>query len=150
MATKKQRRRRSKERRHEYEYVYVDDDGREVEVDEAEVESKNGRKGTPRRGAEPSSRAVTTSAGRVIEPPTWQRVMRRAAIFAPLMAVVLYIMPGENKTLGAILLSTALLMAFFIPFSYMMDSMMYRFAVKRGAKPSGSAKDSPARGASRK
>lgn len=140
MATRKQRRRRDKERRHEYEYVYVDDEGREVEVDEAAAAS-DGAKGSGKRGRAPSPRAVTTSGGRVVEPPTWRRVLRRGALFTPLMALVLYIMPGDNKTAGTVLASTAMLMAFFIPFSYAMDSMMYRFAVKRGAKPRG-VKDS--------
>lgn len=140
MATRKQRKRRDKERRHEYEYVYVDDEGREVDVDEAAT-AGNGATGSGKRGRALSPRAVTTRAGRVVEPPTWRRVLRRAGLFAPLLAVILYIMPGDNKTAATVLASTAMLMAFFIPFSYAMDSMMYRFAVKRGAKPRGS-KDS--------
>lgn len=140
MATRKQRRRRDKERRHEYEYVYVDDEGREVEVDEAEPESRNGGRAA-RSAAKPASpRAVTMGSGRVVEPPTWRRVLRRAAIFAPLMAIVLYILPGENKTPGTILASTMMLMAFFVPFSYLMDSLLYRMAVRRGARTGGAAK----------
>src|SRR5688572_18838466 len=74
MPTRKQRRRRAKERRHEYEYVYVevDEEGREVEV---EVEGDELEERTRSNGRAP--RPVTRS-GRVVEPPSWRRVAKRA------------------------------------------------------------------------
>jgi len=131
MATKKQKRKREKERRHEYEYVYVDDDGREVEIEEAEPQRKNGK-----ASVQPS---IRTARGRTIDPPSWRRIVRRAAIFAPLLAIVLYILPGGNKAPGPILASTAMLLVFFIPFSYFMDSLMFRMAQRRAAKSQGSS-----------
>jgi TRAP-type uncharacterized transport system fused permease subunit len=125
MATKKQRRRRDKERRHEWEYVYVDDEGREVEVEEppATVATKAGGAAGPRR----SSRA-----GRGSEPPSWRRVFKRGAIFAPLMLLVVYLLQGKgHKSIPAALLQTVFLLAFFLPFSYLMDTMMYRAFRKR-------------------
>ena len=130
MATKKQRRRRQKERRHEYEYVYVDDDGREVEVEEPEAERKNGKA--------PAQRAVKTG-GRTVDPPSWRKTLRRAAIFSPLMFVILYLLKPKGGTPGSVVLSVALLMVFFIPFSYFMDSLMFRLAQKRAAKARGSS-----------
>jgi hypothetical protein len=131
MATKKQRRRRQKERRHEYEYVYVDDDGREVEVEEPEAERKNGKS--------PAQRAVKTGGGRTVDPPSWRRTLRRTAIFSPLIFVILYLLKPKGSTPGSVVLSVALLMVFFIPFSYFMDSLMFRLAQKRAAKARGSS-----------
>ena len=131
MATKKQKRRREKERRHEYEYVYVDDEGQEVEVDEPEEERKNGKS--------PAQRAVKTDRGRTVDPPSWRRTLRRAAIFSPLMFVILYLLKPKGSTPASVLFSVALLMVFFIPFSYFMDSLMFRLAQKRAEKARGSS-----------
>ena len=130
MATKKQKRRREKDRRHEYEYVYVDDEGREVEVDESEPERKNGKQSSPR--------SVQTR-GRTVDPPSWRKTLRRAAIFSPLMFLILYLLRPKGSTPGSVVLSVALLMVFFIPFSYFMDSLMFRLAQKRAAKARGSS-----------
>ena len=131
MASKKQRRRRDKERRHEYEYVYVDEEGREVAVEEVDSEQSNGKA--------PSAQSVRTGRGRKIDPPSWRRTLRRAGIFAPLMFVILYLLRAKDATTASVLLSVLMLMAFFIPFSYFMDSLMFRLAQRRGAKADGSS-----------
>jgi hypothetical protein len=131
MATKKQKRRRDKERRHEYEYVYVDDEGQEVEVEEPESERKNGKA--------PAQKAVKTDRGRTVDPPSWRRTLRRAAIFSPLMFVILYLLKPKGSTPASVLFSVALLMVFFIPFSYFMDTVMFRLAQKRAQKARGSS-----------
>lgn len=121
MASKKQRRRREKDRRHEYEYVYIDEEGHELEVDEAEVapakksDAKPGR--TPGR---PPGRAR-----RPVQPPSWRRVGRRALVFAPLMFLAITVL-NRNSTVGGRLGTTLVLMAFFVPFSYVMDTLVYR------------------------
>jgi hypothetical protein len=128
MATKKQRRRRQKERRHEYEYVYVDNEGREVEVEDAVDDPKKNGQGA-------AAKPLRTKAGRKIDPPSWRRVVRRGAIFAPIMAIVVYLLQGKDKSIAAALLQTGLLLLLFIPFSYVMDSLMYRsFRKRMGAK----------------
>ena len=131
MASKKQRRRREKERRHEYEYVYVDDEGREVAVEEAEPAKSNGK---PR-----TAQSVRTGRGRKIDPPSWRRTLRRAAIFAPLMFVIVYFLRAKDATTMSVLLQVVMLLAFFIPFSYFMDSFMFRLAQKRAAQAQGSS-----------
>jgi hypothetical protein len=137
MASRKQRRRREKERRHEYEYVYVDDEGREVAVEEAEPAKSNGK-------ARPAQ-SVRTVRGRKIDPPSWRRTLRRAAIFAPLMFVIVYFLRAKDATTASVLLQVIMLLAFFIPFSYFMDSFMFRLAQKRAAQARGSSAkgDSP-------
>ena len=129
MATKKQRRRRQKDRRHEYEYVYVDDEGREVEVDEPEPAKGTGKQSSPR--------AVQVGS-RTVDPPSWRKTLRRAAIFSPFMLVILYLLKPEDSTAGTVVFQVLLLMVFFIPFSYFMDSLMFRLAQKRAAKARGS------------
>jgi hypothetical protein len=147
MPTRKQRRREAKGRRHEYEYVYVDDSGNEVDVepDEDERPAKPraakatttakkpaGRSGSGRQaaGRQPASRGP-----RKIDPPSWQRVGRRAAIFAPIMLIVVYLLRPKDASALSIITQVAVLLLFFLPFSYFMDSMMYRNYRKRIGDP---------------
>jgi hypothetical protein len=133
MPTRKQRRRRAKERRHEYEYVYVDEEGREVEADPEEIEQEQRRNGDSR--AKP-----VTRGGRRIDPPSWRKVGRRALIFAPLMFVAITLI-GRELTMAQRLTQTMLMLAFFLPFSYLTDRMLYRSSLRRAAagkaKPGG-------------
>ncbi len=119
MPSRKQRRRREKDRRHEYEYVYVDEEGQEVDVAEAAAKTKNGDKQPPR-----------IRSGRKVEPASWTRVGRRALIFAPLMFLTIRLLE-RNEPLAASITRTVVLLALFLPFSYVMDSMLYRAHLKR-------------------
>jgi hypothetical protein len=136
MATKKQRRRREKGKRHEYEYVWVDDEGHEVEVDEADVPANvtpaqrtNGRR-SPKPAAAPARGGI--------QPPSWRRVLKRAAIFVPLMFVAITVLPGgdELSTAGKVLLTLqwALIL---IPFMYLMEVVSYRVWKRRSERTSG-------------
>jgi hypothetical protein len=130
MPTKKQRRRQQKSRRHEYEYVYVDDEGNEVAVDPTELrnEKQNGKvDAASRKGS--SSRAPAR-AGRTIEPPSWRRAVKRAAIWAPLLVVAMMLI-NRNVSPTQWLTSAVFLIAFFVPISYFTDSMAYRMYKKR-------------------
>jgi hypothetical protein len=134
--TRKQRRRRAKDRRHEWEYVYVDDEGHEVEVEEDEVAPAKAEK----QPAKASTRAAAGNqqsrrAGRKVDPPSWQKVFRRAAMFAPIMLVVIYLLKPDNVSAAGIVIQLAVLLVFFIPFSYMMDTLMYRAYRKRIGDP---------------
>jgi hypothetical protein len=129
--SRRQRRRRDKSRRHEYEYVLVDEAGTELEVVEPETRTKTAgadRKRPAQRGR---------GRGREVQPPSWQRVGRRALIFAPLMFVVVYLLGGSKVSLGGKLAETVFLLAFFLPFSYVMDSIAYRAYRKRLERDSG-------------
>ena len=127
MPTRKQRRRRAKERRHEYEYVYVDEEGHEVEVEpeEAKAPERKDKRPAPSRG------------GRVIEPPSWNKVGRRALIFGPLMFITIRLLE-RGEPIAASLFRTMFLLLIFLPFSYVMDTVMYRTYQRRmgGAKKS--------------
>ena len=55
------------------------------------------------------------------------------------MFVILYLLKPSDSEVGSVLFSVALLMVFFIPFSYFMDSLMYRVAQRRADKTRGSS-----------
>ncbi len=120
MPSRKQRRRRAKDRRHEYEYVYVDEEGQEVEVDKPAQEPK-AKDGRP---------PPKTRAGRKVEPASLNRVGKRALIFAPLMFLTIRLLEPKDA-IGASILRTVFLLALFLPFSYVTDSMLYRSHVRR-------------------
>jgi hypothetical protein len=131
--TRKQRRRQQKLRRHEYEEVYVDEEGNIVDVDDGDVEtesspSRNGR--SPRSTARPARTAAR--GGRTIQPPSWRRVLKRGAIFAPVMFILVSILPGGSDiSIEGRVLNTLFLVAIFLPFSYLMDTVTYRIWRKR-------------------
>jgi hypothetical protein len=129
MPTRKQRRKRQKELRHEYEFVYVDSEGEEVEGDPEDVETKsrrddhrNGKKETQKRGGGRPPRKV--------DPPSWGKTARRAAIFAPLIFVAFSFL-STSQSIQTRLLLTLLYTAFFVPFMYLMDRTMYRTYLRR-------------------
>ena len=115
MPTRKQRRRRAKERRHEYEYVYVDEEGREVDVEADEGKAPERKDKRPASGR----------GGRVIEPPSWSKVGKRALIFGPLMFITIRLLE-RGEPIAASLFRTIFLLLIFLPFSYVMDAVMYR------------------------
>ncbi len=141
MPTRKQRRRRQKERRHEWEYVYVDEEGHEVEVEEPEprvgkpperqAAKAGGKPGTRGRGRQPAA----GRAGRKIEPPSWRRVARRGAIFAPAMLIIVYLLKPKDASTAGVVIQVVALLLIFIPFSYYVDAMMYRSYRKRIGDP---------------
>jgi hypothetical protein len=62
-------------------------------------------------------------------------------MFAPLMAVFMYWTTSSSETGGspaAVAFQTLVLVAFFAPFSYLVDSMTYKLWAKRAAKTSSS------------
>ncbi len=129
MPTRKQRRKQRKERRHEYEFVYVDEEGHEVDVDPAELKAersaKPARKGATRR--QPSGRSRRT-----VQPPSFNRVLKRGLLFAPVMYLTLSLIGGGKQlTVPGRILQTAMLLAFFLPFSYVMDRLAWRTYQRR-------------------
>lgn len=134
MAKRKQERRRAKERRHEYEEVWLDADGNELAPDEVDPIVTAAAAQTPSQAKEKGKSAPSRGRGRIAQPPSWRRVGKRALIFAPLMFVTVYVIGGTKLTLPGKLLQTVVLLAFFVPFSYAMDSIGYRSYQKRLAQ----------------
>ena len=124
MATKKQRRRRAKIQRHQWEYVEATEDGEEIVVD-----SPRGG-GPENRGSKNGAPQMVDRRGRRIQKPSLQRVLKRGAIFGPLLFILVFITAGDLSTGGKIL-QAAFLVAIFLPFSYFLDVMLYRFLTRR-------------------
>ena len=136
MASKKQQRRRQKLQRHEYEEVYVDDEGNVLAPEEAEQLVA----ASPSRKAERVSKErATTRAGRVLEPPSWRKTFKRGLLFFPLMLITVMLL-GRELTLAQQIFQTIVLMGFFLPFSYFMDTMMWRSYQRRTARTGDSKK----------
>ena len=125
MPSKKVRRRRNKLKRHEYEYVIETDEGEEVIVDrpvaEQKVDAKKADKPRDRRGRE-------------VPKPTLGRVLRRTAIFAPIILVVVFLTSAKDATTAEKVYTAVMLLAFFIPFSYLVDVIMYRTLSRRAQR----------------
>jgi hypothetical protein len=141
VATKKQRRRRQKGRRHDYEFVYVDDEGQEVEVEDSEPKPRTERQTS---GIKPTQGTKKTAAAkpkprneRVVEPPSWDRTFRRAAIFVPIMLLFLYFTKPKNFSTTAIALQALFIVVLLILFMYGMDHFLYRSYLKRSGKRGG-------------
>ena len=122
MPSRKQRRRREKLQRHEYEYVIETEDGEEIQVEKPVERTKPDGKA--------SARPTVKRGGREIPKPSMARVFKRTAIFAPLILIVVFWTGGDSTTTSKIFTGVTLI-AFFIPFSYMVDSIMYRVYSRR-------------------
>jgi hypothetical protein len=135
MPSRKQRRRRQKLQRHEYEYVVETEDGEEIPLDELEDDDEH--LAAPRRAAKPKAEpALTDRRGRPLQKPTFQKVFRRAAIFAPILFVFVYVTSRDRLSVTGVVLNTLVLVAFFIPFSYLVDTMVYRSMLRRHQRDS--------------
>jgi hypothetical protein len=126
MPSKKVRRRRQKLKRHEYEYVVETDEGEEIPVER------------PAREREDDGRAAQKGPidrrGRPVPKPTFQRSLRRTAIFAPLIFLFVFLDPlggGRETTTQEAVFSTVVILAFFLPFSYFVDRLIYNALTRR-------------------
>lgn len=138
MPSKKQIRRQQKLKRHEYEEVYVDDEGNVVEQEASEEPQPAARRNGRASRSEPQ-RTRGTRGGRAMQPASLRRVLKRTLIFAPIMFVLVSFLPGGSDISPlARVLNTLFLVAVFMPFSYLMDSVTYRIWLKRtGQAPTG-------------
>lgn len=131
MPSRKQRRKREKLQRHEYEYVIETEDGEEIieapHVGEARGAGANGR-------AEKEPTGLVDRRGRPIQKPSFQRVLKRTAIFGPLIALFILLTAGDSLTTTGLIFNVAILLAFFMPFSYMVDTFVYRMLLRRHEK----------------
>ena len=129
MASKKQRRRREKLQRHEYEYVLETEEGEEIPL-EGPRAAERGRNGkSPAR----ESNVPVDRRGRPVQKPSLERVLKRSAIFAPLIAAFIYF-TARDITIGGLIFNVLLLLAFFMPFTYFVDLLVYRMLMRRAER----------------
>ena len=130
MPSRKQRRRRQKERRHEYEYVYVDEEGRELESPRDEPERRRGDTRKNGRDAKPSRASRGSGRMREFQPPSWNRSLKRAALFFPLFFLV-FSLVNKRSAVEWRILTSLLYSALFVPLTYLMDRAAYRAYLRR-------------------
>ncbi|HWM13567.1 MAG TPA: hypothetical protein VNO56_03730 [Gaiellaceae bacterium] len=136
MASKKQRRKREKLQRHEYEYVLETEEGEEIPLESPRgTERARNGKAPAKESGQPLDRR-----GRPVQKPSLQRVLKRSAIFAPLIAAFI-LFTTDNVTVPGLIFNVVLLLAFFMPFTYFVDLFVYRMLMRRlererGQKPS--------------
>ena len=135
MTNQKQRRRRAKENRHDYDLVYMDEDGVEQPVERDDGPRKPpgrlGRNTTATKSQRTQPADKGGRRGRVVQPPSWRKVLKRGAIFAPIFFATVWLLGGGKMTFAGALVQTALLIGVFIPFSYFMDRVVWRQQQKR-------------------
>jgi hypothetical protein len=131
MANRKVRRRREKLKRHDYELVIETDEGEEVPF-----APERTRPGKPADGKKEA--VVVNRHGRPVPKPSFARVAKRTAIFGPIILVLIWI-TGAELTTAQKISQALILLLFFIPFSYMVDVLMYR-AFRRRQEKQGAAK----------
>ena len=135
MTNQKQRRRRAKENRHDYDLVYMDEDGVEQPVERDDGPRKPpgrlGRKTTAPKSQKTQPADKGGRRGRVVQPPSWRKVLKRGAIFAPIFFATVMLLGGGKMTIPGAIVQTALLIGVFIPFSYFMDRVVWRQQQKR-------------------
>ena len=137
MATQKQRKRRAKEKRHDYDLVYIDEDGVEQPVDREEEPRKptgRGTKATLSKSSASKQPSRSKRGAKAPQPPSWNKVLKRGAIFAPIFLATVILLGGDKMSFKAAVVQTILLIGVFIPFSYFMDRVVWRQQQKRLAR----------------
>jgi hypothetical protein len=134
MATQKQRRRRAKEKRHEYDLVEIDAEGNETVLTASELKAEAEPRKPVKRN-QPKGEAQPRRSGRgTPQPPSWRRVLKRGAIFAPIFLATVLLLAGSRLTFAGAVVQTLFLLAVFVPFSYFMDRLVWRSYEKRQAR----------------
>jgi len=127
MPTRKQRSRRAKTFRHEYALVKTDEEGNEVEVSASELRGKS-----PDEKEQPKAAAKATAKPRrgTPQPPSWERALKRGGLTGLALALLLaFVLHGP-------LILALVYGVLFIPLTYWMDGLAYRWYQKREAKMS--------------
>jgi hypothetical protein len=135
MASQKQRRRRAKEKRHEYDLVEIDAEGNETVLTASELKAETEPRRPPTK-SQPRGESKPRSGRGTPQPPSWRRVLKRGAIFAPIFLATVLLLAGSRLTFAGAVVQTLFLLAVFVPFSYFMDRLVWRSYEKRQARSS--------------
>jgi hypothetical protein len=133
MASQKQRRRRAKEKRHDYDLVEIDAEGNETVLTASELRADDPSRPAPKKSQAKGQKQSSGGRG-APQPPSWTRVLKRSAIFAPIFFATVWLLAGSRLTPVGAVIQTAFLLAIFVPFSYFMDRLVWRSHEKRQAR----------------
>lgn len=122
MPTRKQQRRERKRRIHgQYDRTVPDT-----------IRSQRREEKAVTRGAE--RKPVVGAGGREIKAPSLMRALKRAGIFVPIMAAIIYATGRDRLTGQQMALQLAVIALLVVPLTYLSDSFVYRWAQRRQAK----------------
>ena len=105
MATQKQRRKRAKEKRHAYDLVEIDGEGNETVLTASELKVDAPPRAQPKKGETRSAPKSKFGRG-APQPPTWGRVLKRGAIFAPIFLATVLLLAGNRLTFAGAVVQT--------------------------------------------
>jgi hypothetical protein len=105
--------------------VWEDAEGNELEPEEV-----------PTRKASSAQSQASRGGGRVVQAPSWNRTLKRGAIFAPIMLGVVMLLSSDLPFASQVF-QAALIVAIFIPFSYFLDTIFWRQYKKREERQGG-------------
>lgn len=127
MANQRQRRRRQKEKRHAYDLVEIDSEGNETLLTASELRASSPASEKPKTRAKQPAKPPRGTP----QPPSWRRVLKRGALFAPIFLATVLLLGGDNLTIAGAVTQALLLLFVFVPFSYLMDRLVWRSHEKR-------------------
>ena len=124
MASRKQRRRREKRQRYEWEYVEVDGAGNETPLESA-TPKKAAATANGKATSKPQARGARSGRpAREVKPPSWNRAIKRGALFVPFLYLFLTALQHVNPVTAAGI--SLLYSAVFVPMFFFVDRMAYR------------------------
>ena len=135
MPTRKQRRRREKDFRHDVRVFEVDEEGNEVPIADLrareEKPAKAAAKQQPQKG-----RARGGRAPREVQPPSWERALKRGGMMGGLMLLVFLFVLRSGPIASRVAIGLVYAVAF-VPLTYWIDRTAYRSYLKRSARAAG-------------
>jgi hypothetical protein len=127
VSSKKQRRRREKLQRHELEWVEIDGEGNEAPVEPPKPKTAVTATKTKAKPQERGSKAQRPL--REVKPPSWNRSLKRGALFVPFLYLFLTVLQHTNPLTAAGV--SLLYAAVFVPMFFYVDRMAYRAYQRR-------------------
>jgi hypothetical protein len=129
MASRKQRRRREKRQRYEWEYVELDAEGNEKPVESVRA-TKAAATANGKTPAKPQARSARSGRrAREVKPPSWNRAIKRGALFVPFLYIFLTALQHVDPLTAAGI--SLLYSAVFVPMFFFVDRMAYRAYQRR-------------------
>src|SRR5581483_7979633 len=118
-----------KDFRHDVRVYEVDDDGNEVPIAELRTREEKPVKAASKQ----ASRTRGGRAARDVQPPSWERAIKRGGLMGGLMLVV-FLFLLKNGPVAERLAIGLLYGIAFVPLTYWIDRTAYRSYLKRTAK----------------
>jgi hypothetical protein len=128
MPTRKQRRRRDKDFRHDVRVFEIDEEGNEVPISALRALEE---KPKPAKAPPPKSRGGR--AIREVQPPSWERALKRGGLMGGLMLLVFLFVLKNGPIATRVAIGVFYAVAF-VPLTYWIDRTAYRSYLKRASK----------------